>query len=151
MEKVMGAVSFAHDDTRTPMIAALCGLAAAVTGAVVLFPRYGHVGIAAAIAASGWIGATLLTAVLWRRGWLQFDAAAWRRLPRIGFAAVVMGAFVAGAGNVLTAWTGASGPAAPLAALGLLVAAGLGLYIAALQALGVASIERLARAMRERL
>jgi putative peptidoglycan lipid II flippase len=152
VEKVMGAVSFAHEDTRMPMIAALCGLGSAVVGAVALFPRYGHVGIAAAIAASGWIGATLLSAVLWRRGWLRIDAAAWRRLPRIALAAAVMGAFIAGAGRALAAWTDAAGtPAARFAALGLVVAAGLGLYAACLQVLGVASVGQLARAVRERV
>jgi putative peptidoglycan lipid II flippase len=152
VEKVMGAVSFAHEDTRTPMVAALCGLAAAVTGAVILFPRYGHVGIAAAIAASGWIGATLLTAILWRRGWLRIEAAAWHRLPRILLAAALMGAFIAGADAALTAWSDITGtPAARVAALSLMVAAGLGLYIACLQALGVASVQRLVQAMRERI
>jgi putative peptidoglycan lipid II flippase len=150
MEKVMGAVSFAHEDTRTPMIAALCGLAAAVAGAVVLFPRYGHVGIAAAIAASGWTGATLLTVVLWRRGWLRIDAAARRRLPRIVLAAAAMGGLVAGADGAVTAWSGST-PATRLAVLGLLIAAGLGFYAACLQALGVASVERLARAVWKRI
>jgi putative peptidoglycan lipid II flippase len=152
VEKVMGAVSFAHEDTRTPMAAALCGLAAAVAGATVLFPHYGHVGIAAAIAASGWIGATLMTVILWRRGWLQIDAAARRRLPRILLAATVMGAFIAGADAALTAWSDiTSTPAGRVAALSLLVAAGLGLYAAGLQALGVASVQRLLWAVRERL
>jgi putative peptidoglycan lipid II flippase len=152
LEKVMGAVSFAHEDTRTPMAAALCGLAAAVTGAVALFPHYGHVGIAAAIAASGWIGATLMTAILWRRGWLRIDAAAWRRLPRILLAAALMGAFIAAANAALTAWSDITGtPAARVAALSLLVAAGLGLYAACLQALGVASVQRLVQAVRERI
>src|SRR6478609_3052663 len=57
LEKVFGAVSFAHEDTRTPMFAALCGLATAIVGGVVLFPHYGHTGAAAAFAASGWPGA----------------------------------------------------------------------------------------------
>ena len=64
LEKVLGAVSFAHEDARTPMLAALAGLATALAGALVLFPRYGHVGVAAAIAISGWVGATLLGAIL---------------------------------------------------------------------------------------
>lgn len=152
VEKVMGAVSFAHEDTRTPMVAALCGLAAAVTGAIALFPHYGHVGIAAAIAASGWIGATLLTAIMWRRGWLRIEAAAWRRLPRILLAAALMGAFIAGADFALRAWSDITGTAAArVVALGLLVAAGFGLYVACLQALGVASVQRLLRAVRERI
>src|SRR5215472_4448914 len=83
LEKVLGAVSFAHEDTRTPMITALCGLAAAVVGALILYPGHGHVGVAAAIAISGWVGASALAIVLWRRGWLVIDRAARRRLPRI--------------------------------------------------------------------
>ncbi len=151
VEKVMGAVAFAHEDTRTPMIAGLCGLAAAVAGAVILFPHYGHVGIAAAIAASGWIGATIMTAILWRRGWLQIDSAAFRRLPRILLAAAVMGAFIAGADDALTSWTDVTSTAAArVTALGLLVAAGLGLYVACLQALGAASVQQLVRAVRQR-
>ena len=53
LEKVFGAVSFAHEDTHTPMLAALGGFAAAVIGGVLLFPRFGYVGVAAAIAVSG--------------------------------------------------------------------------------------------------
>src|SRR5204863_172388 len=59
LENVLGAVSFAHEDTRTPMLAALAGLGTALTGAVILFPLYGHTGVAAAIAISGWVGAIL--------------------------------------------------------------------------------------------
>ncbi|MBO0753240.1 MAG: polysaccharide biosynthesis C-terminal domain-containing protein, partial [Bradyrhizobiaceae bacterium] len=152
LEKVMAAVSFAHDDTRTPMVTALCGLAAAVTGAVALSPRYGHVGIAAAIAASGWIGATLLTAVLWRRGWLVIDAAAWRRLPRIVAAAAVMGGLIAAAATLLTAFPAITGTArGRAAALSILVVAGLGLYAACLQAFGVTSARRLLRAVGKRI
>ena len=148
LEKVMGAVSFAHEDTRTPMVAALCGLVAAVAGAVALFPRYGHIGIAAAIAASGWIGATLLTAIVWRRGWLRIDAAARRRLPRIFLAATVMGTFVAVA--ALTATPGLTATATGrIAALTVLVTTGLILYAAGLHVLGVVSVPDLVRAVRE--
>ena len=43
LEKVLGAVSFAHEDTRTPMLAALAGLATARSRArCCCFPRYGH-------------------------------------------------------------------------------------------------------------
>ncbi len=152
LEKVMGAVSFAHEDTRTPMFAALCGLTAAVAGALILFPRYGHVGIAAAIAASGWIGATLLTGILWRRGWLRIEPAAWWRLRRILLATLAMGAFIGGADAALTRWSDISGTqSARIAALVIMVVAGLGLYIACLQALGVTSMQKLLHAIRGRL
>jgi putative peptidoglycan lipid II flippase len=152
LEKVMGAVSFAHEDTHTPMYTALCGLAAAVTGALILFPRYGHVGIAGAIALSGWIGATLLAAILWRRGWLRIEAEAWRRVPRIILATLVMGVAIAGVNAALASWLDISGSSfARIAALGLMVAAGLALYLGCLQAFGVASAPILLRAIRERL
>jgi putative peptidoglycan lipid II flippase len=151
LEKVMGAVSFAHEDTHTPMYTALCGLVAAVVGALILFPRYGHVGVAAAIAMSGWIGATMLAAILWRRGWVRIEVEAWRRVPRIMLATVVMGAFVAGADAFLTSSLNISGSSiARIAALGVTVAAGLGVYLGCLQALGVASVRILLRAVQER-
>jgi len=122
-----------------------------VTGALILFPRYGHVGIAAAIALSGWIGATLLAAILWRRGWLRIEVEAWRRVPRIVLATLVMGAFIAGVDASLASWLNISGSSfARIAALGLMVAAGLGLYLGCLQALGVVSVRILLRAIRER-
>jgi putative peptidoglycan lipid II flippase len=133
------------------MYTALCGLATAVTGALILFPRYGHVGIAAAIALSGWIGATLLAAILWRRGWLRIETEAWWRVPRIMLATVVMGAFIAGLDALLTSWLNISGSSfARVATLGFMVAAGLGLYVGCLQALGVASVRIVLRAIRER-
>jgi putative peptidoglycan lipid II flippase len=150
LEKVMGAVSFAHEDTHTPMYTALCGLAAAVTGALILFPRYGHVGIAGAIALSGWVGATLLAAILWRRGWLRIEVEAWRRVPRIILATLVMGASIAGMNAMLASWLNLSGSSlVRVAALGLMVATGLILYLGCLQALGVASARFLLRAIRE--
>jgi putative peptidoglycan lipid II flippase len=151
LEKVMGAISFAHEDTHTPMYTALCGLAAAVAGALTLFPRYGHVGIAAAIAMSGWIGATLLAAILWRRGWIRIEAEAWRRVPRIILATLVMGGFVAGSDALLRLSLDLSGSSfGRVAALGLMVAAGLGVYLCCLQALGVASLRILLRAVHQR-
>jgi len=147
IEKVLGAVSFAHEDTRTPMLAALAGLATAVAGALLLFPAYGHVGVAAAIAISGWVGATLLAAVLARRRWLACDRELGRRLPRIVLASAVMGIVLVGA-----KWPLAAGGSmiARLAALAVLVAAGLGAYVAALQLLGVARITALLAAARNR-
>jgi putative peptidoglycan lipid II flippase len=151
LEKVLGAVSFAHEDTRTPMLTALCGLAAAVTGAVLLFPDYGHVGIAAAIALSGWVGATLLAVILWRRGWLRIERAAWRRIPGIAFATLVMGLLLKGGDSLLVSWFDVTGSSfARIATLLLLVAAGLVVYLAALQATGVASMRVLVMEFRER-
>ena len=151
LEKVLGAVSFAHEDTRTPMLTALAGLTAAIIGALALFPGHGHVGVAAAIAMSGWVGATTLAVVLWRRGWLKLDRAARRRLPRIVLATVIMAAAILGARHLIASAFATTDTAfARIVILAILVAAGLAVYLAAIELLGVARLGELRAAMRER-
>lgn len=150
LEKWLGAAAFAHEDTRTPMVAALCGLAAAIVGGLLLFPHYGYVGVSAAIALSGWIGAGVLGATLLRRGWLRLDADAKRRLPRIAFATAVMGVAVAAADAASgTCFPGlAASGGGRLALLAALVTFGLVIYAAALELLGVARLRDLVAALR---
>jgi putative peptidoglycan lipid II flippase len=150
LEKVFGAVSFAHEDTRTPMLAALVGLASAVIGSLALFPRYGHVGVAAAIAISGWVGAMILGIILQRRGWLRLDRDAARRLPRIVLAAAVMGLSILAALALLAPLFNASGSLARMAVLVVLVAIGLVTYLASLDVLGTARMRDLLAAVRNR-
>ena len=150
LEKVFGGVAFAHEDTRTPMRAALAGLAVAVAGSLALFPHFGHVGVAAAIAVSGWVGATLLGAILRRRGWLRLDRDAARRLPRIIAATMIMGVAIFGVHELLASPFIAREPLAPLAVLVLLVAIGLVAYVASLEVLGVARMRDLLAAVRRR-
>jgi putative peptidoglycan lipid II flippase len=129
LEKVLGAVSFAHEDTRTPMICALCGLIAATTGAFALFPTYGHVGIAAAIAMSGWVGALILCIILLRRGWLRLDRDARWRLPLIAFATAIMGLVIHLAqGFFAKMWDVTGSAPARVFTLVLLVTLGLATY-----------------------
>lgn len=152
LEKVLGAVSFAHEDTHTPMFAAFAGLATAVVGALALFPLHGHVGIAAAIAVSGWVGATILIVVLWRRGWLAIDATAVRRLPLLIVATALMGAAIWGGHRLLSMSFNVHGSGlSRLATLAVLVTTGLAVYVAALQALGVAALGDVLAAIRRRI
>jgi len=148
LEKVFGAVSFAHEDTRTPMFAALAGLATAIAGGILLFPRFGHTGVAAAIGVSGWVGAVLLSIILRRRGWLRLDGAARRRLPLVGLAAIIMAGIVACANYASgTAIHTSSGKLLILIALVLL---GIAIYLGSLQLLGVIKVRDLAAAVRHR-
>lgn len=134
------------------MIAALCGLATTIVGSLLLFPRYGHVGVAAAIAGSGWVGATLLGVILWRRRWLNIDSEARRRLPLLVLATVLMGAVILGGYELLAFGYDVTGSAlARLATLAVLVIAGLAAYLAALQALGAANLAQFLAAVRHRL
>jgi putative peptidoglycan lipid II flippase len=152
LEKVLGAVSFAHEDTRTPMIAALCGLATALAGALLLFPHYGHVGVAAAIAFSGWVGASIMLVVLIRRRWLRVETSVWWRLPGIVLATAAMAAAIGGAQMLFDMLAGpAPAAAARIGGLIVLVAVGLAVYLAATQALGIVRIAALITAARQRL
>jgi putative peptidoglycan lipid II flippase len=129
LEKVFGAVSFAHEDTRTPMYAALAGLVTAITGALLLFPTYGHVGVAAAIAISGWVGALLLGIVLLQRRWLRIDGEGRRRLPLIVLATAVMALVIHVAQESLVSmWDVAGSGPARIATLAVLVVLGLATY-----------------------
>lgn len=151
LEKWLGAVSFAHEDTHTPMLAALCALASAIVGGELLFPFYGYVGVAAAIAFSGWVGAALLGTLLLRRQWLQVDRHALRRLPRIALGTFVMGVAVSGglaAGNWLFPELVNSAPGR-LALLLALVVLGLAVYVTALQILGVAKLKDMIAAVHQ--
>jgi putative peptidoglycan lipid II flippase len=145
------------------MLTALCGLGAAIIGAVALFPRFGHVGIAAAIASSAWVGALLLGAVVWRRGWLVMEKGTARRLAAILLSALFMGVVIACAQWLLgwtlgwtSGWTFGPQSGVPasatarLAILAGLVATGLATYLAAIQLLGLARAGDLVAALRER-
>jgi putative peptidoglycan lipid II flippase len=148
IEKALGAVSFAHEDTRTPMLAALIGLVAAIAGALVLFPALGHTGVAAAIALSGWVGAAVLGSVLARRGWLAIEPGSVARLGRIVAASLAMGLMLIGLQWALA--IPASSTIVRAFRLAALVVAGLATYAVALQVLGVVQMRVLIAAVRER-
>ncbi len=148
LEKVLGAISFGHQDTRSPMWAALSGLVSTIVLAFALFPHYAQVGIAAAIALSGWVGASLLGVTLWRRGWIALDPAAGRRLVAILIAAAIMGAVLIAASELLSfGFHPGAGALARLISLAALVLFGLLVYLTALQALGIVRLRTLLRSI----
>jgi putative peptidoglycan lipid II flippase len=141
LEKVLASVSFAHEDTRTPMLTALAGLAVAAAAAVLLFPIHGHVGVALGISACGWVSALLLGAVLLHRRRLNVDADFWRRMAGIVLATVLMGIALAG----LRAWLSIfpsdnASSIQSLTIMTILVLGGLSVYVGVLRLLGVAAI-----------
>jgi putative peptidoglycan lipid II flippase len=150
LEKSLGAIVFARAETRLPMIAALCGLGVATAAAVALFPRYGHCGVAFAIALSGWIGAGTLGIVTRARGWLKPERGTMRRVASIILATAVM-TLVLFAVKALTDMV-AGGTDAPLARIVMLmaqIAAGLAAYLGVIQQLGVARWTELAAGMQK--
>ena len=94
--KTLSAGFFAREDTSTPVKIAGVALAGNVALNLALIGPFQHVGIAAATAASGWINASLLGWILYRRGHLVFDSQLIARLPRIVAATVGMAVIVVG-------------------------------------------------------
>jgi len=88
--KALSPAFFAREDTLTPLMATLKGVAVAIVLGIVLGQLYGASGIAAAIALGAWSNAFNLV----RKGAATFgfsiDEAARRRLPRIAVAAIAM-------------------------------------------------------------
>jgi putative peptidoglycan lipid II flippase len=146
--KTFSPIFFAREDTKTPMHATLLGLAVAVVGSVALFPLWHHVGVAVAIALSGWATALMLGLQIARRIGFSVDAAARRRLPRILVAAVGMGFAITATWMNIAAWYTDHGRGAQAAMLVLLVAIGLASYGLLLRLLGVADMRDLAAVAR---
>jgi putative peptidoglycan lipid II flippase len=125
--KALSPAFFARDDTMTPLMATLAGLAVAVVAALLLSRPFGASGIAAAIALAAWSSAIVLVA----RGAATFgfslDEAARRRLPRIVLAALAMGALLWLAAHLVLPLAAAHG-LARAALLGILIAGGLAIY-----------------------
>lgn len=146
--KAFSPIFFAREDTATPMLAALAGFAVALAGSLLLMPGFGHVGVAVAAGVSGWVSAGVLAGIIARRIGFSLDRNARHRLPRIAFAAVVMGVAIGALRMALSPWLGGESSLARLIALGALICAGLGVYTALLHLLGVARLRDLLKAAR---
>lgn len=92
--KALSPIFFAHEDTHTPMIAAVVGLIAALIGSVAFMSIGRPSGVALSVGLSGWISAALLWLIAERRGFLHIGAGEWRRLLLITVSALAMGIFV---------------------------------------------------------
>ena len=142
LEKVFAAGAYAHGDTATPMTTALVGLGVTILGGVLLLPTFGAAGVAAAMAASGWVNAVTLAAVEARRGRLRLDRAAKAALAKIAAAAALMAvALILG---LELAGPLPGGTLGRIAVLGGLIGLGAAVYGALVQASGALDLRRLA-------
>ncbi len=146
--KAFSPIFFAREDTATPMYAALAGFVVALVGSLLLLPRFGHVGVAVATGVSGWVSAGVLGAIIVKRIGFSLDSNARHRLPRIAFAAVIMGIAILGLEMALAPWLGGPSTLARLIALGALICAGLAVYSLLLHLLGVARLGDLLKVAR---
>lgn len=147
--KTFAPVFFAREDTTTPMRVTLLGLAVAVVLSIALFPVWHHVGIAIAIAISGWATAAMLAALIATRIGFSVDAMARWRLPRIIAAAAGMGVAVKLAWTHAVPLLGDAGRSAEAALLLLMIVLGLASYGALLRILGVVAMRDIRAASRK--
>ena len=92
---------YARENTRIPMIFSMLSVAVNVTLALTLFPVFAERGIAMAEIVAGWTNTIGLLTVLLMRGHWRPDRQLLKRLPRLLFAAAVMGVLL----WYLSGWT----------------------------------------------
>jgi putative peptidoglycan lipid II flippase len=137
--KVLAPAFFAREDTKTPLMATIFGIATAVVCGMFFGRAYGVSGVAASISLGAWFCAGVLA---WRGSatfGFAIDATAQKRLPRIAVCAAAMGAMLFLAESFVSPVTATAGFAAQITILGGLVAAGISFYGLLLDLFGVVS------------
>lgn len=89
--KVFQPVYFARFNMRAPMWFALISAIINIVGSLLLFPYYGHVGIAFATSIAGWVNALMLIAGLTMGGNFSLPRQSIARLTKILLASLIMG------------------------------------------------------------
>ena len=135
--RVLSPGFFAREDMVAPVKIAAAAMVLNLALAAALFLPFGHVGVAVATAASSWLNAGLLAAVLHRRGHLAIDPRLRARVPRMALAALAMAGAVAGLAWVLAPAL-AGVPLLRIAALAALVFVGLGVFAGLAVVMGAA-------------
>jgi putative peptidoglycan lipid II flippase len=147
--KALSPAFFARNDTLTPLLATLKGLAVAIVLAVVLGRVFGAGGIAASIACGAWSSALSLIRSSAAISGFSIDAAARRRLPRIVSAALAMGGLVWLMARQVPALTADTHGIVPAVLLVLLISGGIAIYGLLLALFGVTSWAEAANALRQ--
>ena len=137
LEKVLGAIAFAQEDATTPMRAALAGLTVAAIAALTLAQAFGHIGIAAGIAAAGWVSSGWLTHALHSQGRLAFAPGTLARAVRIVAATVIMAAALVLLVLMMLTFSPPASEPARIVTLVALIGAGMAIYAVSLDRLGV--------------
>jgi putative peptidoglycan lipid II flippase len=147
LSKALAPAFFARDDTRTPLWAALKGLAVAIVSAVLLGRIFGVGGIAASIALGAWSSALSLIRARAAIAGFSIDAAARRRLPRIVLAALAMGGLLWLAAALALPLAANAHGLAQVTLLAVLISGGMVIYGLFLALFGVTSWREAVRAV----
>ncbi len=101
LQKVFQPVYFARFNMRAPMWFAMVSAITNIIGSLLLFPTYGHVGIAIATSIAGWVNAVLLILGLMRSGNFGLSRETSIRLMKIVISSLAMGIVLYAASNTI--------------------------------------------------
>lgn len=148
--KVFSPAYFARLDVKSPMWFSMAAVVVNIIGSLILFPVWGHVGIAAATSISAWLNFALLAGVLWRRGDFRPSAVTLRRVAMIVLASIVMGVVVVVLHKALGAWL--ASPALSVRFITVMSVIGLAaiIYFAIVIATGALDRDELKRALKRK-
>ncbi|MEM1038053.1 MAG: murein biosynthesis integral membrane protein MurJ [Pseudomonadota bacterium] len=147
--KVFQPAFFAREDMRTPFWFSLIMVITNVALSLLLFPVYGHVGIAIATSVSAWVNLILLVVTQWRRGDFKPDGATLQRVQFLVLASVLMGASIIGLRWMLEPVL-ESGFVGQLVVVPALILIGAGVHFAVAFATGALDRALLTRLLRRR-
>lgn len=142
--KACGSLFFARERMTVPALTTIAGLAVTFVAAWLAQPRFGHAGVAAAIALGAWLTAIGLTIVLAVARELPIDSRGGRTLALIALASVIMGAALIAAEAAMP--DAGAGLLSRTINLVTLIALGLLVYVATLRVFGVLSFRLVRRA-----
>lgn len=143
--KVLQPGYFARENTKSPMWMAGITVLVNIVFSLLLFPFFGHVGIAIATSISAWVNVVLLWVGL--KGFVTLEKENWRRLGAMVVASLVMALGLLGAKALMAGWLDA-GPWARAIATGILVGFGATIYGIGVLLLKVTSLSELRAAFR---
>ncbi|MDG1150749.1 MAG: murein biosynthesis integral membrane protein MurJ [Akkermansiaceae bacterium] len=144
--KVLQPGYFARENTKSPMWMAGITVIVNIVFSLVLFPFFGHVGIAIATSIAAWVNVVLLWIGL--REFVTLSKENWRRLRGMVIASLVMAVGLLGAKALMAGWIDA-GPWAKAISTAILVGFGAAIYGVGVLWLRVTSFSELRSAFRK--
>jgi putative peptidoglycan lipid II flippase len=148
--KVFQPAFFARLDVRSPMWFSVAAVVVNIGGSLILFPLYGHVGIALATSISSWLNFVLLAGTLWARGDFRPSATTLGRLALIALASLLMGLAILGLAALSAEWLTSASILQRVAAVLGIVTAAAAVYFAIVIATGAVDRRQLLRLLRRR-
>ncbi len=143
--KVLQPGYFARENTKSPMMMAGVTVLVNIVFSLLLFPFYGHVGIAIATSIAAWVNVVLLWVGL--RGFVTLERENWRRLGGMLIASVMMAVGLYAAKSLMSGWLG-SGFLLKALATAVLVGFGTTIYGIGVLFLRVTSVSEMKAAFR---